>query len=201
MAMALTTAAQTARYDIFVMKGCANCALTKKALGDGGKQFVFHPTDSANVGRQMLMKLKQLGYTGNILMPVIVMNDTVLLHPAQKNNGLYSHIPLNTVLKSLTVQNTDTAPIETDTHHSSCEFTNSHTVYYIVCGSFDNQQQAAHMTKVLVNRGYPNASFIFSNGLYRTYCRAFDNAEEAKEELDEIKRYYRGAFILSEELK
>ena len=49
----------------------------------------------------MLLKLHQLGYQGKIRMPVIIQDDSVLIHPAQKVNEEYIAVDLIKVLENI----------------------------------------------------------------------------------------------------
>ncbi len=194
----ITTYSQSSYYDIYVMTGCGNCALAKQNLDKNLPDYQFHNTDSQVIGRQMLLKLHQLGYQGKIRMPVIIQDDSVLIHPAQKVNEEYIAVDLIKVLENIKKSKLEFGSESSAT--SKCDFKEENLIYYLVCGNFDTEEKANHLSEVLVSRGYSQANTIFFNRLFRVYTHVFQNKGDADEMLQQVRTQYKGAYVLTEKL-
>ena len=84
--MLIPLLAQTKTLTLFTKPNCNNCKYTKYMLQKKGIVFRdFSLDDQANAA-EMLKKVKSAGYTAQIHLPVIVEDDSVLLHPKLPHN-------------------------------------------------------------------------------------------------------------------
>ena len=73
--------AQTKTLTVFTKPNCNNCKYTKYMLQKNGIAFRDFSLDDQTNGAEMLKKIKSAEYTGQIHLPVIFENDSILLHP------------------------------------------------------------------------------------------------------------------------
>ena len=77
---------QTQTLTTFTQSNCNNCKYTKYMLQKNSIAFRNLPLEEKENAAEMLEKLKKAGYTGQIHLPVIFENDTILLYPSVPHN-------------------------------------------------------------------------------------------------------------------
>ena len=187
-------------FTLFTKPECNNCKYTKHNLTRSGILFSEFSLEDKQNAIMMLQRLKDLNYTAKIYLPVIIENDSVLLYPQENHNDstLYFVVKNITANKEQNLLKTEDIATE-DISNAGCDFNLSHR--YIVCANFREMDDAENFKKILLNDGYPYAAVIFYKNLYRVYAMQVFESENELQLLQEVKRKYRGTYLLDTEIK
>jgi hypothetical protein len=74
--------------------------------------------------------------------------------------------------------------------NTAVQGTNQSNRFFIITGSFPNENEAVQAVEVLKGKGYADASVVGTNssGSYRIACKSYPTGEAASKELPEIKK-------------
>ncbi|MCW3807960.1 SPOR domain-containing protein [Plebeiibacterium marinum] len=188
---------QNKKYDIYVKKGCSNCLYTEQNVKTDAVNYLW--VDSLNNGPRMVRQLKELGYNGRIVMPVIIADDSIVLHPVHLENGKYIPSALKDVVESVNNNTIETiVKDEFNKAETDCDYKQELILYYVVCFNSKSEVEALKKVKELHGRGYSHADFIFYKKWFRVFINVFDNWDEADVSLDQLKLSEKVTYILKE---
>lgn len=168
--------AQQDSITLYTKAGCGNCKYTKEQLQKAHIYYTEYELGSNNNAKLMLKNLHRTGYSGNMYLPIIFINDS-LFHPAIFKDSVLVKTSLPIIVDSiLTLSQNGTfsfKKIENNTsqdqiqENDDCEIHN--TSIYIVCKNFEDESQALDFSQNLINTGFPDAGFFLYNKMYRVY--------------------------------
>ena len=190
---------------LYTQQSCNNCRYTKYMLQSNGITFENKELEDKANAAEMLQRLKQAGYTQTIHLPVIFLNDTVLLYPQaeHKDSTLYFLLQEMVAHKSdyrsavsgATGAKSGNDAVEHST--SGCQFeTNS---YYLIIANFTTRPEAEFFCNTLKSNDYPKAEIIFHQRFYRVSAMRIFPTENETELLQQARRQYRAAYLLKNE--
>ncbi len=195
---------QTKKLTLYTNPGCNNCKYTKYTLNKNGIAFEEYSLEEKEYAVNMTKRLKNIGYTNNIYLPVIFENDSILIHPTTEHNDstlffiiqqIISKKNLYEMLPDGNRKEADHSPINKE--NTDCDFETSNK--YLVCANFKDEKGAEKFKNTLMLDGYPHADIFFYKGFFRVYALpVFDNENEL-ELLNQLKKKYRGAYLLKSE--
>ena len=84
--LSIPISSQTGVLTIYTKSDCNNCKYSKYMLQKNGIAFREFPLEDNANAAEMLKKLESAGYTGPIHLPVIIENDSNVLHPIALHN-------------------------------------------------------------------------------------------------------------------
>ena len=194
---------QTRKLTLYTNPTCNNCKYTKYTLHKNNIAFEEYSLDEKEYGAEMLKRLKNADYTGKIYLPAIFENDTVLLHPTPEHNDSTLLFVIQQIISQK--KNYETLPIENKTEidhvinkeNVDCDFEITHK--YLVCTNFKDKESAETFKKELVQDGYAHADIIFYKGFFRVYVSPVFENENELELLNQLRKKYKGAYLLKTE--
>ena len=115
--------AQTGTLTVFTKPNCNNCKYTKYMLQKNGIAFRDFSLDDQANAVEMLKKLKDAGHAGQIHLPVIFENDSILLHPKEPHNDSTLYFVIEKIIaekQSYTSGSNQTEVISSDEKDGDC---------------------------------------------------------------------------------
>lgn len=211
--------AQPKTLTLFTKSACNNCKYTKYYLNKSNIAFTEYSLADNKNAATMIRKIKQSKYTGNIFLPVIFVNDTILLHPfvnatdsdqtlevlvqeIVKNKVQYKHAETaNNINEAINTNQSHNKPDTANAHANQSDCSYTELPQYLVCGNFKDIKQAQHFKQVLLNQGYNNTNFVFYNEYYRVYItsnylQTISDTINKNYTLTQVRKKYRGAYLL-----
>jgi glutaredoxin len=204
--------AQTDTLLLYTKPGCSNCHATKTDLDRNNIPYFEKTLDKIENGREVLDKLKKIGYKETIHLPVIFLNGK-LRHPAlQTDTGLQMVMledavdsikkmyRTNRIHLAIPQKSEVSKSSQIPTEESSCEAdvkNSPTTVYYLVCSNYLDEKEAKEAMKRLFNAKYVDAGILELNGIYKVYLKYFTDKELADKELTKAKEIFKEAYLIN----
>ena len=184
---------------LFTKPDCNNCKYTKHNLNKNEILFSEFSLDDKENAVMMLQKLKNINYTGKIYLPVIIESDSILLYPQENHNDSTLFFVVRNIMASNVPTEQHSSKIEAaaieSLNDADCDFNQSYQ--YLVCANFNEKEDAEKFKNVLLNEGYRYANVIFYNKIYRVYAMQVFEHENELYHLQELRKKYRGAYLLN----
>ena len=191
---------------LYTKPDCSNCHSVKLVLHQSGISFIEKSLAITANATEMLRKLAELGYRGEIYLPVIFVNNQ-LYHPVFQKGKSLVKIPLPNIIDTikykfnhrelnLPAYNNEITSKETDvpaTGNSDCEMKTAPV--YVVCANYNTEVEAKAEMNKLIAKGYTYAGYIFYQKQYRVFSKFFYDRSLSDTELNEIKKSYNEAYL------
>lgn len=192
---------------LYTQANCSNCKAVKHTLINNKINFIEKDLADQHNAMEMLRKLKTLHYTKDINLPVIFLNDRICYPAYQTLTELITLDLANVIdtlidknnrgelhLTSLQLARQPTATPQTEHSESDCSVT---TPTVLVIAEFKAEADAKSTMQKLIDKGYPYAGIVYSDGLYRVYNKLFLKPEIAEQELINTRKYNPNCYLLA----
>ncbi len=193
---------QNDTLELYTQQGCGYCKWTKEVLTKSSIAFSENDLADDILADKMLKRLAAAGYKGTIHLPVIFLNDSLIL-PAMDTTISLQKIVNILVMKQkngtlhfakskLTIEQLTTA---TNTANNDCVLRNGEPQYVIIQYEFDDKQQASNKLNELYKQGYTFAGMVQFQAKYRIYSQIFTTEEEANAVLPNVQKKFPVAYV------
>lgn len=192
---------------LYTQASCSNCKAVKRILINNKINFIEKDLADQQNAAEMLYKLKQIHYTKDINLPVVLLNNR-MYHPAyQTTTGLIT-LDIANVMDTLinrnkrgemhltNLQMAQQATSTAQTIHSISEC-NISTPTVLVIAEFKAEADAKSTMQKLIDKGFTYAGMVYSSGMYRVYSKLFLKQEIAEQELINTRKQNPGCYLLA----
>lgn len=195
--------AEKKQLTLYTSPSCNNCKYTKYTLQKNKIAFDECSLNEKECAVTMMKKLKKVGYTGKIYLPVIIENDESLVYPIDEhkhNDSTLLFVIQNIVsqkdfYETDSIGNTKENGQPVDKENTDCDFETSYK--YLVCANFKDQKEAERFKETLITDGYSHADVLFYKNLFRVYAiQVFENENEL-ELVKKLQEKYKGTYLLN----
>lgn len=128
-----------------------------------------------------------MGDLSSVVMPVIILNDT-LVHPVIHTDTGYKRMDFDNALEYI---------VRKVKRENVSKGDENKVDHYLVCGEFNTMAGATHFIKVLELEGYKSAGYYEQTGVYYVYAMCTSDIEAAKRGFEELRTKYRGTHVVS----
>ncbi len=203
LCLSLGVYSQEKTLTLYTQSACNNCKYAKAVLQKNKIAFVAFSLEEKENAIEMQRRLNKANHHAAIYLPVIFENDSVLLHPQGAHNDSTLFFTLQKIISNKTDYVSDTISQQhnrieyTERGKTDCDFQPINK--YLVCANFKDPTSAEQFKNTLIKNGYPLAGVIFLKDFYRVYATVVSETENEVMQLNNLRRQYRGAYILMPE--